>query len=352
MRLMANLFSGIGLMVFGLIGLFIVWFIPWVFVLHLGVLAYFPYEPDGSSRYLRVAGPLWNPISNEWVPSENIPKSCKNALVAAEDARFYEHFGIDVDSLEKNYDRNKVRKKVKGGSTITQQLVKNAFLSRDRSYVRKAREIVGAVLLDATMSKDKQLTWYFNLVEFGPNLYGLDSAAEHYFKKEPHKLNTRECVSLVAILPSPKKWNKSLETKRPTAFFNRRVSVIERRMRIMGNLAESQVASKNSLPRLEHEPAKNSADLPPMPSMHEDEDLIIPGQDFELNPEDELLDVFKETETDSDEPVNIEDSQDGGATESSETIPDPLETESIEPTPTEPTDLPSDDFTAPLDSTL
>ncbi|NBW82369.1 hypothetical protein EBR21_11505, partial [bacterium] len=160
-----------------------------------------------------------------------IPKSCKLALVAAEDTKFFIHHGIDFESLEKSYEYNQRRqKKKRGGSTITQQLVKNAFLSRERSYIRKAREIVGAVLLDATSSKDMQLNWYFNIVEFGPNVYGIKDAAQFYFKKAPAALTQRECASLVAILPSPNKWNKSLKAGAPSGFLAARVGTIVARM--------------------------------------------------------------------------------------------------------------------------
>lgn len=211
------------------------WFFPWVFALPLGILIYFPYEPDATSRYMRVTGPLTTPFAEEWVHSESIPKSCKTALVAAEDTLFFDHHGVDFDSLEKSYELNQKKKKIKrGGSTITQQLVKNAFLSRDKTYLRKAREVAGAFILDAFVSKDSQLTWYFNIVEFGPRVYGLEQAAGHYFKKHAGALTPAECISLVAILPAPNKWNASLAKKSPTSFFKRRYSVILARMQVMG----------------------------------------------------------------------------------------------------------------------
>lgn len=229
--------SGFGLFIFAMTFFGIAWFMPWVFVFHTGLLVYFPYEPDGVQRYVRITGPLSKPFHDEWVGSQHIPKNCKNALVSAEDTRFFDHPGIDVESLEKNYDLNKKRKRDRGGSTITQQLVKNAFLSRKRSYLRKAREIAGALALDLIVSKDTQLTWYFNVVEFGPRLYGLSAAAKKYFNKKPKDLSLKECVSLVAILPSPNKWNASLTKKTTTSFMAKRTRIIESRMRALGFLA-------------------------------------------------------------------------------------------------------------------
>lgn len=210
------------------------WFIPWVFTLHLGILVYFPYQPRSQERYMRVTGPWSGTYSRNWIDGKDIPKACKLALVAAEDTKFFIHHGIDLESLEKSYEYNQRKRKTKrGGSTITQQLVKNAFLSRDRSYVRKAREIVGAVLLDATAGKDMQLNWYFNIVEFGPNIYGIKDAAQFYFKKQASALTQRECASLVSILPSPNRWNKSLKAGSPSGFLAARIGTVMARMKMI-----------------------------------------------------------------------------------------------------------------------
>lgn len=222
-----------------LIFFFIIWFIPWVFVFHLGILFYFPYKDDGQTRFLRITGPVAGLFSKAWVNRKQIPNSCKAALIAAEDSRFYQHNGVDFESIQKIVkEKNKSLKQKRGGSTITQQLIKNAFLSRDRNYLRKTREVLGAVLLDATLAKEKQLEWYLNIVEFGPNTYGLESAAQRYFKVDAAKLTPAQCVSLIAILPSPRKWNQSLEKKNLTHFF------IQRYKQISSNVYEMQIATR------------------------------------------------------------------------------------------------------------
>lgn len=193
--------------IFWLLGAFVVWFIPWVFVLYLGVLVYFPYHADGVTRYVRITGPAVGWLSDQWTPYEQIPRSCREALIAAEDATYFEHRGVDFDSLQRAHARNERRGKIRaGGSTITQQLVKNAFLSRTRSYVRKARELMGALLLDVIMSKEKQLAWYFNIVEFGPDTYGIAAASQRYFRKPTSKLTRSQCINLVSILPYPTRY--------------------------------------------------------------------------------------------------------------------------------------------------
>ena len=210
---------------------FAAWFFPWIFTLHMGFLIYFPYEPDGLSRYARSTGPLTAGWSDEWVASESIPGDCKKALVASEDAKFFYHNGLDLESIEESYRANERGGRIaRGGSTITQQLVKNAFLSRDKSYLRKVREVAGSLMLDATLSKDSQLAWYLNVVEFGPRLYGIQKAARHYFGKDAGRLSRSECAQLVAVLPSPGRWNASLVKKRATPFFTRRTATILARM--------------------------------------------------------------------------------------------------------------------------
>ncbi|MBX9702682.1 MAG: transglycosylase domain-containing protein, partial [Silvanigrellaceae bacterium] len=203
----------------------VAWFTPWVLAFYSGILVYFPYHADGVSRFSRVVGPVTRLWENDrgssfWVAEEEIPKSCFAALVAAEDTKFYQHYGFDYGNIRKSMQKNQREKKIKrGGSTITQQLVKNAFLSRKKSYLRKAREMVGAILLDLTLRKDAQITWYFNIVEFGKEIYGIQEAAQFYFKKNAKDLNPSQCVALVTIIPSPQFWNRSLETKIITPFF-------------------------------------------------------------------------------------------------------------------------------------
>lgn len=225
-----------------LLALFLAWFVPWVLTLYLGVLVYFPYKPDGKSRYVRVTGPVAALFGADWTPRSEIPKACVAAVVAGEDARFFEHRGVDWESVRLSYRVNeKAGRPKRGGSTITQQLVKNTFLSRKRSYVRKARELVGALLLDLTMSKESQLTWYLNVVEFGPNVYGIERAAQYYFKKGAAKLTPSECVQLAVILPRPNRWNRSLVTRRYAPFFQRRYRTICNRIRILGLLEDADM---------------------------------------------------------------------------------------------------------------
>jgi monofunctional biosynthetic peptidoglycan transglycosylase len=247
-RMLKSFMSATGLVVFLVVAGIVAWFVPWGPALHLGFLAYFPYEKDGSARFLRVVGPVPGVFSADaWVSGDNIPMACKTALVGSEDTRFFEHSGVDFQSMRESYKYNQKRKKIRrGGSTITQQLVKNAFLSRDKSYVRKARELVGAMLLDFVMSKDSQLNWYLNIVEFGPRVYGLQQAAKYYFKKNARELSASQCISLVAVLPSPTKWGAPLGRKTFTGFLQSRYRTILSRMILMGLTPTREVAFARS----------------------------------------------------------------------------------------------------------
>lgn len=221
--------------------LFILWFIPWVFVFSLGVVVYFPYEADGKSRFTRMTGPLPHSVGldGDWTSSTEIPLSCRAALIAAEDGKFLEHNGVDAESMEKALERNAKKGRIKrGGSTITQQLIKNVFLYRDKSYVRKAREVVGALLLDLMMEKRTQMTWYFNVVEFGPRVYGIKAASRYYYRKDPKALNLSECASLVALLRDPVKSSRGLKAPARPPYLEQRIQ------RIINAISQSGVSRR------------------------------------------------------------------------------------------------------------
>lgn len=228
-----------------ILGLLVIWFVPWVLVLYTGVLVYFPYHADNSSRFMRVAGPVPGYFTQHaWAKAEDIPRACREALVAAEDTRFYEHAGIDLVSMELAMKRNEKRGKIRwGGSTITQQLVKNAFLSRKRSYLRKAREATGALLLNLVMTKYDQVTWYFNIVEFGPEIYGISEASHYYFKRPTKKLTPPQCALLVGILPSPRKSGPSIKTGHYTRYLQKRLNYILKRLQITRTLPPHELNS-------------------------------------------------------------------------------------------------------------
>jgi monofunctional glycosyltransferase len=166
-------------------------------------------------------------LEKQWVSYERISNNLKRAVIASEDANFAEHDGVDWDALEKAYERNNKRHKVVGGgSTITQQLAKNLFLSGWRSYIRKGQELVIAYMLESVMSKERILEIYLNSVEFGRGVFGAEAAARHYFHTTAASLNPSQAARLAVMLPNPRYYDKHRETN----YLARRTSVIQRRM--------------------------------------------------------------------------------------------------------------------------
>jgi monofunctional biosynthetic peptidoglycan transglycosylase len=166
-------------------------------------------------------------LRHEWVPYARISNNLKRAVIASEDANFNEHDGVDWEALQKAYEKNTRRHKVVGGgSTITQQLAKNLFLSGSRSYVRKAQEMVIAFMLETVMSKERILEIYLNVVEFGRGVFGAEAAARYYFKTSAAGLGTAQAAKLAVMLPNPRYYDRHRDTR----YLGRRTSTILIRM--------------------------------------------------------------------------------------------------------------------------
>jgi monofunctional biosynthetic peptidoglycan transglycosylase len=166
-------------------------------------------------------------LEQKWVPYTSISSNLKRAVIASEDANFIEHDGVDWEALEKAYTKNnKKHKVVGGGSTITQQLAKNLFLSGSRSYLRKGQELVIAFMLETVMSKERILEIYLNVVEFGRGVFGAEAAARHYFGVTAAKLNSGQAARLAVMLPNPRFYDRH----RDTNYLARRTSLIMNRM--------------------------------------------------------------------------------------------------------------------------
>jgi monofunctional biosynthetic peptidoglycan transglycosylase len=218
--------------------------VKWVFivpiVLFLLVQAYFfaqiwwwrDHEP-GMTAFMRQQLAVLqetNPdarIVQQWVPYNRISPNLKRAIIASEDANFSEHDGVDWNALEKAYDRNEKRRKVThGGSTITQQLAKNLFLSGSRSYLRKGQELIIAYMLETLMDKQRIFEIYLNVVEFGRGVYGAEAAARHYYRIPAARLGAAQAARLAVMLPNPRYY----DAHRDTGYLNRRTATILRRM--------------------------------------------------------------------------------------------------------------------------
>ncbi len=166
-------------------------------------------------------------LEQQWVPYRQISDNLKRAVIASEDANFAEHDGVDWEALQKAYERNNKRHKVVGGgSTITQQLAKNLFLSGSRNYLRKGQEMVIAFMLETVMSKERILELYLNVVEFGRGVFGAEAAARHYYNSSAARLSAAQAAKLAVMLPNPRYYDKH----RSTNYLARRTSLIVNRM--------------------------------------------------------------------------------------------------------------------------
>jgi monofunctional biosynthetic peptidoglycan transglycosylase len=166
-------------------------------------------------------------IQQVWVPYNRISNNLKRAIIASEDANFSEHEGVDWDALQKAYEKNNKKKKVvSGGSTITQQLAKNLFLSGSRSYLRKGQELVITYMLETLMDKERIFEIYLNVVEFGKGTFGAEAAARHYYGVSAANLGAAQAAKLAVMLPNP----RFFDAHRDSNYLARRTGVILRRM--------------------------------------------------------------------------------------------------------------------------
>ena len=166
-------------------------------------------------------------LQHTWVPYDQISHNLKRAIIASEDANFVNNNGYETDAILQAWERNKAKGKiVRGGSTITQQLARNLFLSRDKSYIRKGQELIITWMLETLMDKERIFEIYLNSVEWGNGVYGAEAAAQYYFKTSAGKLTAGQSARLAVMLPRP----KYFDDHRGSAYLVQRARVIARRM--------------------------------------------------------------------------------------------------------------------------
>ena len=147
------------------------------------------------------------PRSKNWISLKNIPQGLIDSILISEDSRFYHHGGIDFREIYESLKVNiRSAKYARGGSTITQQLARNLYLTSEKTLVRKAREMILALRIEQRLKKAQILERYLNIVKFGKSVYGLKAAAEFYFAKRPQQLTLFESIFLAHVLPSPNKY--------------------------------------------------------------------------------------------------------------------------------------------------
>jgi monofunctional glycosyltransferase len=176
----------------------------------------------------------YQPIRYRWVSAKNISPYAGAAVMASEDQRFPEHFGFDIDSIQSSIDDYKDGGKLRGASTISQQVAKNLFLTPSKSFVRKGLEVWFTLLIETLWPKERILEVYLNIAEFGDHLFGIEAASQRYFGIPAKNINRPQAALLAATLPNPHR----LLAARPSAYVLRRQRWI---LRQMANLGEPKV---------------------------------------------------------------------------------------------------------------
>ena len=210
---------------------FILKLFVWAVTLSLvWVVAYRWIDPPTTSLMIR---DHFNDVKvyREWVGLNEMSRHIPRAVIAAEDSRFCEHNGFDIEAIEKAMERNKQGKKLRGGSTISQQTAKNAFLWSGRTWIRKGLEAWFTVLIEFIWGKPRIMEVYLNIAEYGRGVYGVQAASIHYFNKPASKLSRVEAARLAAILPQPIK----RDAASPGRYTKRYANRIAGRTRVVAN---------------------------------------------------------------------------------------------------------------------
>ncbi len=170
--------------------------------------------------------------SHDWVPLEEISPNLQKAVIASEDGNFLKHSGFDFKAMQKAFKNNKKGKRLKGGSTISQQTAKNVFLWQGRSYLRKGLEAYFTVLIELIWGKERIMEVYLNSIEMGNGVYGAQAAARHWYSTTAQDLTPKEAAGIAAILPNPRKYKAS----NSSSFISHRKEKIMRVMRYIGKI--------------------------------------------------------------------------------------------------------------------
>ena len=171
-------------------------------------------------------------FSHDWEPIENLSLNLQKAVIASEDGTFLKHNGFDFTAMQKAYKSNERGRRIKGGSTISQQTAKNVFLWQGRSYLRKGLEAYFTVLIEIIWGKERIMEVYLNSIEMGDGIYGAQAATQHWYRKDATSLTPLEAAGIAAILPNPRKYKATSSS----SYINNRKSKIVRIMRTVGKI--------------------------------------------------------------------------------------------------------------------
>ncbi|MDR1679693.1 MAG: monofunctional biosynthetic peptidoglycan transglycosylase [Prevotellaceae bacterium] len=211
----------------------LIWFIiltvAWVVLLRFVPVYYTPLMFIRLGEQIKTGKTI--KMEHDWVSIDEINPNMVNAVIASEDNLFLKHNGFDLNGIVKAYENNQKRKKMRGGSTISQQTAKNTFLFPSRTWLRKGLETYFTVLIELCWTKERIMEVYLNVIETGDGIYGVEAAAQHYFNKSAAKLTKSEAALLAVTLPNPRKFSAS----KPSSYTKKRQTKILRLMNLIGN---------------------------------------------------------------------------------------------------------------------
>ena len=187
------------------------------------------------AEHWRLCSWHWNcSVQSKWVPYDKISNNLKRAVLVSEDDIFFQHKGVRVEDMQKAWQKNqqktqagnKSKTALRGGSTITQQLAKNLFLSSEQNYLRKGQELIITGLLELILSKQRLLEIYLNSVEWGEGIFGIGAASQHYYATSPAGLGRDQAAALASALPAPKCFDKQQYCRRGSINYSARQEFI------------------------------------------------------------------------------------------------------------------------------
>jgi monofunctional glycosyltransferase len=200
---------------------------------YAGQILWWKYFPPSSTSFMRAQLSVLREkdpnaqLKYQFVPYEKISVHLKRAVISAEDANFTEHEGVDWEAIEKAYEDNQKKGKLKrGGSTITMQLAKNLFLSSERSYWRKGQEVIITYMLETILDKERIFEIYLNVAEWGVGVFGVEAGARHYYGQSAAQLGPQSAAKMAVMLPRPRYYDKN----RNNSYLLRRAALIGRYM--------------------------------------------------------------------------------------------------------------------------
>ena len=197
-------------------------------ILVAGLLLIWKTQPVNNSMFMLTHRLMGGTVTQTWVEYDDIAKSAKQAAIVSEDSTFSQHNGFDLKGIEAARKKNEETGKMSaGGSTISQQLAKNLFLTSHRSYIRKGEEAIVTVMMESLWDKQRILTAYLNVAEFGNGIYGIAAAAQHYFDKSAANLNRDESALLIGMLTNPKYYEDNQGDRR----LRNKQRIIKKRMK-------------------------------------------------------------------------------------------------------------------------